>query len=217
MNLAALVGATDTGSTRLVYAMVIGLALVGLAFIGLGIWLIRRTKVDPEVLAPLERMGESSWKKHDSLTQRRLLDEVRPPGAVPLRSQPAAPTIDREFDEHPSQRPAVSLSDLGPGVLPTKDLTPDEAPRPLDVDSDSVEPDAVDLDAVDLDAVEPDAVEPDAVEPDAVEPDAVDPETGDSDTGDSDVGLSDGELRTEVAVEALDLREAEAPASEAAG
>lgn len=131
-NLAVLIGASDPGSTRLVYAMIFGLIAVGVLFIVLALWLIRRTRVDPEVLAPLERMGDSAWLKRDSSTQRRLLDEVRPPGAVPLRAEPAAPKIDEEFDTQ-SQRPAASLSDLGPGVLPERDSTPAGAVDSLDV------------------------------------------------------------------------------------
>ena len=173
-NLAALTGASDPGSTRLVYAMILGLVLVGLAFIGLAIWLIRRTRVDPEVLAPLERMGDSAWLKRDSSTQRRLLDEVRPPGAVPLRAEPAAPRIDKEFDEQ-SQRPAASLSDLGPGVLPASDSTPQGVGDSLDpADPEPVEPVPVEPDPVEPDPVEPDPVEPDPVEPDLVEPETVD-------------------------------------------
>lgn len=109
----AMLGANDPASTRLVYAMVIGLALVGVAFVGIGIWLIRRTRVDPPVLGPLERMGERDWQRRDLATQRRLLDEVRPPGAVPLHRPPDPPTLLAEFD---APRPVTSLSDLGPGV-----------------------------------------------------------------------------------------------------
>lgn len=120
----AVVGATDLGSTRLVYAMVAGLVIVGIAFVVLGIWLVRQTRVDPQVLAPLERMSDRTWQHKDSPTQRRLLDEVRPPGATPLRPEPAAPSVDAEFG---SRRAPESLSDLGPGVV---EPTPSEIPLP---------------------------------------------------------------------------------------
>jgi hypothetical protein len=110
----AVLGATDPGSTRLVYAMVAGLVIVGLAFIGLGVWLIRQTRYDPPVLAPLERMGDRDWRKRDGVTQRRILDEVRPEGAEPLRSQPEPPALDAEFDS--SEQPLSSMTDLGPGL-----------------------------------------------------------------------------------------------------
>ncbi|MGB0114406.1 MAG: hypothetical protein WBP59_14385 [Ilumatobacteraceae bacterium] len=121
-----LLGASDPGSTRLVYAMVAGLAILGIGFILLGVWLIRRTRVDPEVLAPLERMGDSDWLKRDTSTQRRLLDDVRPDGAAPLHEPKAVPRIDREFDEQ-AQQPAASLSDLGPGVIATTGSVPTPA------------------------------------------------------------------------------------------
>ena len=65
-----MIGATDVGSSRLVYAMVIGLVVVGLAFVLLGVWLIRQTRTDLEVLAPLERMGDGDWTKRDIGTGR---------------------------------------------------------------------------------------------------------------------------------------------------
>jgi hypothetical protein len=110
----AVLGATDPGSTRLVYAMVGGLVIIGLGFVGLGVWLVRQTRYDPQVLAPLERMGDRDWRKRDGMTQRRILDEVRPEGAEPLRSHPDAPELDAEFEL--SEHPVQSMTDLGPGL-----------------------------------------------------------------------------------------------------
>jgi hypothetical protein len=108
----------DPGASRTVYAMVAGLVLVGLGFLVLGTWLIRRTRRDLEVLAPLELMGEASWAKHDPATQARMLDAVRPPGAQPLRRATSSPRIDADFDRAPE---ITSLEDLGPGlVLPAE-------------------------------------------------------------------------------------------------
>ena len=105
-------GASDPGSTRLVYAMVIGLALIGVAFVLLAVWLIRQTRAEPEVLAPLERMGDSDWRRKDPATQRRLLDESRPEGATPIHTEPAPPSLDDEF-EHADES-MRSLDDLDP-------------------------------------------------------------------------------------------------------
>lgn len=101
--------ANDPRSTRIVYAMVIGLALVGVAFVMLGVWLVRRTRIDPEVLAPLERMGDRDWRARDPATQRRMLDERRPLGAEPLRSLQAVPVVDAAFHRPPEPR---SLDEL---------------------------------------------------------------------------------------------------------
>lgn len=121
----AAVGAGDPGSSRLVYAMVLGLVVVGIALVFLGFWIIRQTRPDLEVLAPLERMGDGDWKKRDPSTQRRMLDEVRPDGARPLASEPPPPPIDAEFEQ--SDHPVASFSDLGPGlVAEERDPTPVE-------------------------------------------------------------------------------------------
>jgi hypothetical protein len=114
MGVPVVLGASDPGSTRLVYAMVAGLVIIGLGFIGLGVWLIRQTRYDPPVLAPLERMGDRDWRKRDGMTQRRILDEVRPEGAEPLRSQPAPPELDADFEL--SEQPVSPMTDLGPGL-----------------------------------------------------------------------------------------------------
>ena len=127
----ALVGAGDPTASRLVYSMVIGLVVIGLLLVVLGIWIVRQTRVDLDVLAPLERMGDGEWKKRDRSTQRRMLDEVRPDGARPLAPATRPPSLDDEFelDEHP----VTSFSDLGPGV-PSEE----RAPTPVGSDTDPV-------------------------------------------------------------------------------
>ena len=116
----ALVSTGDPGATRVVYAIIIGLVAIGVALILLGVWLIRQTRWDPPVLAPLERMGDSSWRKRDPATQRRILDEVRPEGAAPLAT--GAPQLDADFDS--TDRPVPELGDLGPGVPPESSELP---------------------------------------------------------------------------------------------
>ncbi len=120
---AALVGAGDPDSSRIVYGMVIGLVVIGVMLILLAVWIIRQTRPDLEVLAPLERMGDSDWKKKDPSTQRRILDELRPEGAEPLVPASRPPSIDADFEQ--SDHPVTSFSDLGPGVVAeTRDPTP---------------------------------------------------------------------------------------------
>ena len=82
LGVLGLLGAGDSGSTRLVYAMVGGLLLVGFALVALAIWVLRQTRPDPALLAPLERMGERRWRRHDEQLRRQMLDEVRPAGAL---------------------------------------------------------------------------------------------------------------------------------------
>jgi hypothetical protein len=128
-SVVAVVGAGDPASSRLVYAMVVGLALIGMAFVLLGVWVLRQTRPDLEVLAPLERMGDGDWKKRDPSTQRRMLDEVRPDGAQPLVPEPLPPPLDDEFEQ--ADHPVSSFSDLGPGIVAEQR---DSTPPHLDVD-----------------------------------------------------------------------------------
>lgn len=124
--------------------MVIGLIVIGVLLIVLGIWIVRQTRVDLDVLAPLERMGDGEWKKRDRSTQRRMLDEVRPDGARPLAPAKRPPSLDDEFelDEHP----VTSFSDLGPGI-PTEERDP----TPVGRDADEPEIGPILLPAIEVD------------------------------------------------------------------
>jgi len=132
----AVIVASDPEASRLVYSMVIGLALIGVALILLAVWILRQTRSDLEVLAPLERMGDGDWRKRDPSTQRRMLDEVRPDGAQPLVREPMQPTIDAEFEQN--GHPVGSFADLGPGVVEElNDPTPLGVRDDLDLDLDA--------------------------------------------------------------------------------
>ena len=102
--------AGDPDATRTVYGVVIGLAVVGVALLVVAIWLFRQTKVDPELLAPLERMDDRRWASRDPATQRRMLDEVRPEGAEPLHRERPVPAIDEEFEAE--LHPVAGFDDL---------------------------------------------------------------------------------------------------------
>jgi len=102
--------------------------------------LIRQTRVDPDVLAPLERMGDGDWRRKDPATQRRLLDDVRPDGAEPLHTEPAPPSVDDEFEN--ADRSMRSLDDLEPLSPEGAHTTPaGGAPLPdIIEDADSADP-----------------------------------------------------------------------------
>jgi hypothetical protein len=89
----------DSSSTRTVYVVTIALVAIGVLLLLLAVWLIRQTKPDRELLAPLERMNDRSWQKQDSVSQRRTLDDVRPDGAVPLSPERDVPAIDDEIEQ----------------------------------------------------------------------------------------------------------------------
>lgn len=96
-ELTAVVGtAGDTSATRTVYAMVIGLGVIGVALVVLAIWLIKQTKPDPQLLAPLERMDDRAWRKQAPAEMRRDLDSLRPPGAQPVIRPKDVPALDAE-------------------------------------------------------------------------------------------------------------------------
>lgn len=173
--------ANDPASTRLVYAMVIGLALIGIGFVVLGVWLTKRTRVDPPVLGPLELMGERQWQRKDLATQRRLLEEARPPGAAPLQPLPAPPRLLAEFD---APRPAAPLTDLGPGLGGFAVVAGADVPAGI------AEPAVAEAAATDADAVDDGAGAGDdgagAVEDELVDGELVDAETTDAETTDTD-------------------------------
>ncbi len=98
---AALVAVGDPSRDRTVYATIVLLVALGFTMILLAVWLLRTTRPDPEVLAPLERMGQRKWRRADPVWQRRHLDEVRPGGADPLEPMSAPPATDAEFERGP--------------------------------------------------------------------------------------------------------------------
>ena len=105
----ALVAVGDPGRDRTVYATILLLVALGFAMIMLAVWLFRNTRPDPDVLAPLERMGERKWRGADPVWQHRNLDEVRPHHADPLAPSSAPPATDEEFERGPQP---VGFDDL---------------------------------------------------------------------------------------------------------
>lgn len=99
---ASLASVGDPEGTRTVTSIIALLVALGLALVLLAIWLRRATRPDPELLAPLEAMGERRWRRRDPVWQRRRLDELRPTGAEPLEPSVAPPDIDEAFDHGPA-------------------------------------------------------------------------------------------------------------------
>lgn len=94
-------------SSDVVVPLVIAaLVVLGLVLVGVAIWLARRTRPEPELLAPLEAMGARRWRTTDADARRRQLDELRPAGAEPL-----PPTGD---DEDESGAEPDELDDIDP-------------------------------------------------------------------------------------------------------
>lgn len=125
----------DPEGTRTVTSIVALLVALGLALLLVAVWLHRTTRPDPELLAPLEAMGERKWRRGDPVWQRRRLDELRPQGASPLEPSVAPPELDESFDAGPT---ASGFDDLRAPVAPGRssddrddaddEMPPDAAP-----------------------------------------------------------------------------------------
>ncbi|MGA1075221.1 MAG: hypothetical protein ACO307_08830 [Ilumatobacteraceae bacterium] len=116
-TLAATVGDSDGG--RMITSIIALLSALGVALLVLARWVHRRTRPDPALLAPLEVMGDRSWRRADAVWQRRRLDEVRPEGAEPLVRSVAPPSVDEAFERGPA---AEGFDDLriDPLLPPTR-------------------------------------------------------------------------------------------------
>lgn len=108
--------ATGSEDTRTVLAIVVLLAVVGIGLAMLSMWVFRVTRPDRELLAPLEVMGDRTWRRGDPVWQRRRLDEVRPPDAAPFRPTSAPPAIDESYDAGPTAPGFEDLSDPDDGA-----------------------------------------------------------------------------------------------------
>ena len=75
----------DASSTRKVYLLAAGLALLGIALVVMTVWFWRSTRHDPELLGPLEEMGARRFRRLDGGTQQQVLDRSRPADAQPMR------------------------------------------------------------------------------------------------------------------------------------
>lgn len=118
----------DPAGTRTVTAIVALLVALGLALLMVAVWMFRRTRPDPELLAPLEAMGERKWLRRDPVWQRRRLDELRPNGARPLDPSAAPPDVDEAFDRgHPA---AAGFEDLQDQSVPPEGEPVDPFARP---------------------------------------------------------------------------------------
>jgi hypothetical protein len=91
----------DPEGTRTVTSLIALLVALGLGLVMLAVWLHRSTRPDPELLAPLEAMGDRKWRRADPVWQRRHLDALRPAGALPLEPSVAPPAVDEAFDRGP--------------------------------------------------------------------------------------------------------------------
>ena len=154
----------DPDGTRTVTSLIALLVALGLALVMVAVWLFRTTRPDHELLAPLEVMGERSWRRLDPVGQRRRLDELRPDGARPLAPSAAPPDLDDAFDAGPLASGFDDLHDdddadppptLDPGAAMPAPMTdtPKQIARPdLDDFDREIDPDLLAAASAELDA-----------------------------------------------------------------
>lgn len=126
MNVLATIG--DPEGTRTVTSIIALLVAIGLALVMVAVWLHRTTRPDPELLAPLEAMGERKWRRSDPVAQRRRLDQYRPASARPITPSAAPPTLDEAFDAGPSAPGFDDLHADEAGDHDDADRAPDDLP-----------------------------------------------------------------------------------------
>ena len=143
---AALVAVGDPGRDRTVYATIVLLVALGFAMIMLAVWLLRNTRPDPEVLAPLERMGQRKWRRADpgvatAPSRRGAARRCRSVGAVEratrhgrrVRTRPAADRLRR------SRRSSTTAVAVPVGLpAPSAGAVPLDGPVGVDADADGV-------------------------------------------------------------------------------
>ena len=135
--------ANDPDSTRKVYMLAGGLAVLGLVLIAITVWFWRNTRHDPELLGPLEAMGARKFSRLDSRSQLQLLDSVRPADAETLRgtsvddSAPSEPidlkvaksSVAAGYDDLRDDAAAKdAAADAGADDVDDRDAAPDVAP-----------------------------------------------------------------------------------------
>lgn len=177
----------DPSATRTVYITVVLLVVLAAALAVLAVWLFKRTRPEPQLLAPLEEMDSRAWRRQDPAGQRRALDASRPPGARPVHREAAEPDVDTEFA---AERPVQSFDDLSDDPAPD-DATDDADNAGADVDTDGSPGDDVSdgdvLDGDDRRVTVESAVTVERANTDAVDAtDGEQPPSGDLDATDDD-------------------------------
>ena len=110
--------ATLVASTGTTVALLVGLLVVlGVAMIAVAVWLVRSTRADHPSLAPLETMGDRSFRRASSDLQATRLAAARPHGAP--GPAPIVP-LDDEPETAPAGEPAEARDQEVAGPAPAE-------------------------------------------------------------------------------------------------
>ena len=101
LGVIGLLRATLVASTGTTVAVLVALLVaLGAVMVAVAVWLVRSTRGDHPALAPLETMGDRSFRRASTDRRATRLSEARPPGAPP-----PAPIV--PLDDEPEPEPAV--------------------------------------------------------------------------------------------------------------
>lgn len=89
----------------------LGLVVIGLALLVATLAFWRSAIEDPEVLAPLEMMGERRFSKANDFERFEILNDVRPGGPMPVRITTAPPLPQDVPARRPARRSRANVAD----------------------------------------------------------------------------------------------------------
>lgn len=112
-------------SSAVVNAVGAGLVVLGLVLVVVTVAFWRSAVEDPEVLAPLEVMGDRRFARADDQRRVEILNQVRPAGEEPVVSAQAPPVLVRQ----PLSEPEKPFRDPFPHDDDAIDVV--ERPRPV--------------------------------------------------------------------------------------
>lgn len=122
----------DADSTRKVYLLAAGLALLGVVLLVATVWFWRSTRPEPELLGPLEKMGERRFRQLDGRARQDALNSARAKDAEPMHwgvvrgDAPSSPEIDLEAAARSEVMGYDDLRDPEPAA-PDDDMSSDLA------------------------------------------------------------------------------------------
>lgn len=105
--------ATLVASTGTTVAVLVALLVaLGAVMVAVAVWLVRSTRGDHPALAPLETMGDRSFRRASTDRRATRLSEARPPGAPP--PAPIVPLDDEPEDVGDPEESAESEEPSAP-------------------------------------------------------------------------------------------------------
>ena len=130
LGVIGLLRATLVASTGTTVAVLVALLVaLGAVMVAVAVWLVRSTRGDHPALAPLETMGDRSFRRASTDRRATRLSEARPPGAPP--PAPIVPLDDEPEDAEAPEESAESEEPSEESEEPSGELAePSAADQP---------------------------------------------------------------------------------------